>query len=36
MSNKTQQASNNEDDMGHSLLKEQINQAIKEMKQGKA
>jgi hypothetical protein len=36
MSNKTQQASSNEDEMGPSLLKEEINQAIKELKRGKA
>jgi hypothetical protein len=36
MSNKTQQASSNEDEMVPSLLKEEINQAIKEMKRGKA
>ena len=36
MSNKTQQASSSEDEMGPSILKEEINQAIKEMKRGKA
>jgi hypothetical protein len=36
MLNKTQQASSNEDEMGPSILKDEINQALKEMKLGKA
>ena len=36
MANKTQQALSNEDELGPSMLRDEINQAIKEMKLRKA